>query len=293
MKIEYEPKTFRAASLKIIEQADEILHDYEGQGYTLTLRQLYYRFVATGILENTERNYKRLGSIISDARLAGLIDWNHMTDRTREVVEPSTWANPQSILHACSRSYAIDRWKDQDHRIEVWVEKDALVEVIGKACDPYQVPYFSCRGYTSQSAMWQASLRFESYFVHGKDPVMIHLGDHDPSGIDMTRDIIDRMELFLSEPLHVKRIALNMGQIDKYKPPPNPTKMTDSRAEGYVDKFGFDSWELDALEPRILTALIRKTIKQHLDQDAWAEALERESKDIDYLKELAERRDDG
>lgn len=104
--------------------------------------------------------------------------------------------------------------------------------------------------------MHSAAKRFEGYVYQGISPVIIHLGDHDPSGIDMTRDIIDRMDIFEAG-VGVERIALNMDQIELYNPPKNPAKLSDTRAKGYIEKFGSSSYELDALEPRVIRDLIK------------------------------------
>ncbi len=71
-RIAYVDKAFRPDSLAIIAQANGICEDYQAQGYDLTLRQVYYQFVARGLLANSDRNYKRLGSIINDARLTSV-----------------------------------------------------------------------------------------------------------------------------------------------------------------------------------------------------------------------------
>lgn len=288
---EFTPRRFNAGSREIIERADTILLEYAKQGYTLTLRQLYYQFVSRNVLENTERNYKRLGSIISDARLAGLIDWKHMVDRTREVKKPAVWDNPEELLEICANMYTKNLWEGQVFRPEVWVEKDALIDIVGQACKPLQVPYFSCRGYASQSAMWEASERLNRYReTHGQTPVIIHLGDHDPSGVDMTRDNVDRLELFMGVgAVVVDRIALNMDQIKRFKPPPNPTKLSDSRASGYIKRFGYDSWELDAMEPAFLTELIERTIRDRIDPGPWKVAFDKANEGKNYFNKLAEK----
>jgi hypothetical protein len=81
--IKYKDFNFRSASLSVIELANSIIAEYQAQGYDLTLRQLYYQFVARGIIPNSDAEYKKLGSVINDGRLAGLIDWDSITDRTR------------------------------------------------------------------------------------------------------------------------------------------------------------------------------------------------------------------
>lgn len=262
------PKKFHAGTLRLIETCNGILHDYDLQGYELTLRQLYYQLVSRGIIENNDKSYKNLGSIVNDARLAGLIDWNGIIDRTRNLKGLGHWDNPAEIIKSAARSYRVDMWENQRYRPEVWVEKDALAGVVARAANELDVPYFSCRGYTSQSEMWRAAQRMQGYRLNLQTPVIIHLGDHDPSGIDMSRDIEDRLVMFMGG-VDVRRIALNMDQVEEFNPPPNPAKLTDSRCEGYIQTFGDESWELDALSPETLTELISEEIKSLIDQGPW------------------------
>ena len=274
-RICYTPKSFRADTLAVISQADAICAEYAAQGFTLTLRQLYYQFVARGLIPNRDTEYKRLGSIINDARLAGLLDWDYLEDRTRNLRSLAHWADPREIIDSAEASFRLDKWDRQLYRPEVWIEKDALVGVIEGVCQRNDVPFFSCRGYTSQSEMWGASQRLLSYIERGQAPIIFHLGDHDPSGIDMTRDITDRLDLFIDGSLELHRLALNMDQVTRYGPPPNPAKQTDSRFAGYINVFGAESWELDALEPQVIADLIDNAIDGLIDHDVWAE-VERE-----------------
>jgi hypothetical protein len=283
-RIAYTPRTFKPAQLDTIQKVNQIIATYSAQGYSLTLRQVYYQFVARDWLQNTFRNYKNLGNLITDARRAGEIDWRAITDRTRNVKgsyagheDPSETINPYY--------FGVAMWEGQANRAEVWVEKDALVDVIGRAAGRYGVPYFSCRGYTSDSEVWVAARRLEEYLSETTgDVTILHLGDHDPSGIDMTRDIQDRLELFIGgdlgysalNRLEIRRIALNMDQVEQYGPPPNPAKITDSRAKGYMEIHGDESWELDALEPSVLDELIQSNIRPLIDPDPWAEQAEKQ-----------------
>ncbi|MEP3114117.1 hypothetical protein [Nisaea sp.] len=292
----YKPKSFREPSLAIIGAATNIIEEYQAEGFTLTLRQLYYQFVARGWIANKQSEYDRLGKIISDARMAGYIDWEAIEDRTRFLRSNPHWSSTQHILRTVSEQYAIDKWKGQDARVEVWIEKDALVGVIENVCRTEDVPFFACRGYSSQSELWRASQRIYDHVIEEQRVVVIHLGDHDPSGIDMTRDIEDRLRTFLDwhgayvgrgEDVEVRRIALNMSQVEEFSPPPNPAKLTDSRVDGYLRKFGSSSWELDALDPRHIERLILNEIEDLRDPDLWAVAQEEEQSDKKRLGELA------
>lgn len=276
-------KNFRPESAKVIVQANSVIEEYSAQGYNLTLRQIFYQFVSRDLIPNTQKAYKRLGTIISDGRLAGLIDWDAIVDRLREVREVSSWEAPQDIVRACAQQFKIDMWESQSVRIEVWIEKDALVGVIEGVCNEYRVPYLACRGYVSQSAMYQAAMRINNHARNRQEVILLHLGDHDPSGMDMTRDIKERLRLLADPMVDVRRLALNMDEVEEYGPPPNPTKLTDSRSQEYIANYGEDSWELDALEPRTIVDLIGDEIEMLYEAPAWEEKKKEERA---YRKEL-------
>ncbi|MGO8903426.1 MAG: hypothetical protein ACLQU5_34565 [Isosphaeraceae bacterium] len=152
-KICYVPKRFNRSSTIIINQVNQIIEQYRLQGFDLTLRQFFYQFVSRNYIANKDSEYKRLGSIVSDARHAGLIDWDAIVDRTRYLRQNTHWDDPADIIESCASSFAVDKWSDQEYRPEVWVEKDALVGILEAACEPLDVPYFACRGYASASEM--------------------------------------------------------------------------------------------------------------------------------------------
>lgn len=286
-KVSYVEHAFKESSLQVIRACNAIIRDYVAAGYRLTLRQLYYRLVASAQIPNTQRSYDRVGGIINDARLAGLVDWDAIEDRTRNLKSVTHWETPAEIIEAAYEGYRIDKWQGQEFRPEIWIEKEALAGVVERVAVRNDVSFMSCRGYMSQSEMRDAALRYVRWIEDGQTPVIIHLGDHDPSGIDMTRDIRDRLELFcghhVGEAVDVQRIALNMDQVEEYGPPPNPAKVTDSRFEGYLAQHGTESWELDALEPATLDELIEETVLSYRDDDLYGEKQEQESQERNKL----------
>jgi len=286
MLIQYREYKFRPDSEALIQTANEIIANYQSQGFTLTLRQLYYQFVSRNLVKNNQKSYDNLGVLISKARLAGLVDWEAIEDRTRNLKGVAHWSDPLDYMTVDESGYRVDLWENQEYRPEVWIEKDALVGVIEAVCNRNDVPFFACRGYSSQSEQWRAGQRFESYIANGQIPVVIHLGDHDPSGLDMTRDNADRLAMFANERVEVRRIALNFDQVQKHKPPPNPAKLTDSRANAYIAEHGRDSWELDALEPKVIVELIEKQIKKYRDPDALKKTLAKQEKDRKEIRRL-------
>lgn len=288
-KIQYKEIAFRQKSLDLINLINGVVTEYSKQGYELTLRQVYYQLVARGYIENNERSYKNIGNLINDGRLAGLIDWNSITDRTRNLRHNSHWDRPQDVIYSAKYSYLLDKWEGQPNYVEVWVEKDALVDIVGQACQPIDTPYLSCRGYTSQSEMWTAARCFLRQNQR-EGRYIIHSGDHDPSGIDMTRDIQERLEMFGAD-VFVKRVALTMKQVKTYNPPPNPAKITDSRCGKYIDQYGEESWELDALEPQMLVNLIRNEVTALRDDALYQAICEREAQEKGELQLLVDNYD--
>jgi hypothetical protein len=147
--------------------------------------------------------------------------------------------------------------------------------------------------------MYAAGQRLREIISWGQTPIIFHLGDHDPSGIDMTRDIRDRLSMFAGDEIDVRRLALNMPQIRALNPPPNPAKLTDSRSDGYVAKYGASSWELDAVSPEQLVRIVREQIEGVVDRYVFDEkvAEEKQGREIyeklsvnwDEIRELAEQ----
>lgn len=284
----YKDKDFSKAHLEVIRAANHIIEEYEKKGFSLTLRQIYYQFVARGWMPNKQTEYDRLGGIVSEGRMAGLISWTAIEDRNRNLMGTRTYDSPSAAVKETRESYAIDKWENQPWRPEVWVEKAALEGVVGSMCNQLQVDFFACRGYNSQSEQWRAGQRFADYIRKGQRPIVFHLGDHDPSGIDMTRDNRDRLGIFAGTPIMVQRLAMNMPQIEQYDPPPNPAKSTDSRFAEYQAEFGDSSWELDALDPVVIHDLIEEAVKQVRDEALWDQMLAREVSEIRMLDSVIE-----
>lgn len=276
MKQAYIERRFSPSNKKLIWQVNGIIDTYLAQGYTLSVRQIYYQLVARDIIANKQSEYSRVASVINDGRLAGLIDWDAIEDRNREILLRTRWDSGSQILENSALGFHMDMWDNQQQRVIVVVEKAALEGVLGVACRKFDVPLLAARGYPSVSIIRELVLEYiQPGIQQGQFLTILHFGDHDPSGIDMTRDLKERCELFLSsdddEPgmLEVKRCALNMDQIKILQPPPNPAKMTDSRFAGYMEKFGYESWELDAIEPQALDRLVTNEIEQLIDGVDW------------------------
>jgi len=281
MKEKFIDHKFNTASQALIGTVNIILREYSVQNYRLSLRQLYYQLVARGHIENSVKSYKRIGNLISDARMAGLVDWGMIEDRGRETNFLNHWDNPAEIVRDASRWFRIYKWEGQRNYCEVMVEKDALSGILLPVCRELDIRFTANKGYSSSSAMYEIGKRLAR--IRSTDDIdeihIFYFGDHDPSGIDMTRDIAERLCLFsrgLIDYVNVHRLALNWDQVEMWNPPENPAKETDSRYQAYADEFGESSWELDAVEPRDLAGLVRENVQALIDQYAWGEVVARE-----------------
>lgn len=295
MKELFIPRKFSAENQAMITTINQILEEYRAQGYRLSLRQLYYQLVARDYIPNSQKSYKNTGALVSNARLAGLIDWDMIEDRGRETVSVSHWTSPAQILRAVANQYRIDKWANQPYHIEVMVEKDALSGVLEPVCRRLDIPITANKGYSSSSTMYEIGGRLYHKHIHQRKKVcIIYLGDHDPSGIDMTRDVNERLTLFAGgyhDAVEVVRLALNYDQVQRWNPPPNPAKESDSRIESYRAQFGNTSWELDAIEPVTLAGLVESAVLERRDEDRWIELVDREADERAALTAMADQWD--
>lgn len=240
----------------------------------MTLRQLYYRFVALDLLENKQSQYQYLGESIKEARLDGTIPWDWIEDRMRstdagdhDYIEPNRRfvRNFEWFKNTAERHH-YPRWTGQDTYVEAWVEKDALSGVFANVCDDLKVVSFPNRGYTSITSLKQAADRFR-----GIDPsrecVILYFGDFDPSGQDIERNIREKLNDTFAVEVEVERRALTRAQIDEFELPPQPAKSTDARYDQFVEEHGDMAVELDALPPEELRELIRESVDDYFDEE--------------------------
>lgn len=266
------------ANKQRLELINEILEEYVADGYVLTLRQLYYQLVSRDVIPNKQIEYVRLSNILKKGRMAGIVDWDAIEDRVRKPQIPYWVHGIPDAIQDTVRQYRLDRMKGQDQKIEVWVEKDALSNVLARVTHKYHIRLMVNRGYSSCSAMYDAYKRLET------GDTILYFGDHDPSGLDMIRDVRERLEDFGIE-VNVVPVALTMEQIKKFNPPPNPTKVSDPRADWYISQWGYTSWELDALPPRELISLCENEVTSRIDMDLYETMLAQEEVDILELKQ--------
>mgnify|MGYP001596618738 CR=1 FL=1 len=259
----------------LLDKSKEILMTYANKGIKLTLRQLYYQLVSENIISNNEKEYKNLSRILTNARYSGEIDWKLIEDRIRIPNIPNTFRSIKHLLEVAKKSYQLNRWEGQEYYIEVWAEKDALASVIEPITNKYQVPFCVNRGYASVTAIFEGIRRLNLEKIN----IILYIGDHDPSGLDMIRDIQKRLDM-LGANAQVIPIALTIKQIKKYNLPPNPTKITDARAKNYVEEYGGTCWEADALSPEVLQEIVEYNILKYLDTDKFNLIIKQEQDDL-------------
>ena len=293
MKVAYRlQRNFRQETQLLLDQILKTVTLYQSQGYRLTLRQLYYQLVVQNIFANLQKNYAKLSELLGEARMAGLCDWDVIEDRIRVPRFPNEWSDINDAMHTLIAVYRRKRWNDQNNYVEVWCEKDALSGVLEPITQDYHVHLLVNRGYSSISAMHDSAIRFRSAGHDGFDCHLLYFGDHDPSGEDMVRDINNRLREFRVL-VDVNKVALTREQVDEYALPPNPAKTTDPRARGYIEEHGDQSWELDALPPATLNALLTDALENLLDREKYEAQIALEAVDKERMetfgKEHAEK----
>jgi len=263
---------------RIIDEARQILLEYS----PMTVRQVYYRLVATQIIANTRTQYKAVCRALVAARQEDSIPWHRIEDRLRRPRNVPMWGSVSQYAISARHWYRRDVWLNQPHLVEVWLEKDALSGIFEDILQPFGVTLNVGRGYDGWSSINQAAMRYVRW--RGATTIL-YFGDFDPSGRDMVRSLIDRISFFGTSP-NLKICAILKSDIEAYDLPPDFTKTTDSRRAAFVLEHGDISVELDALPIRILQRRIREAIEAHMDLDALQETAHQEALDQERIDEL-------
>ena len=286
------------ANIGKLQAINDILDQYAEQGYKLTLRQLYYQLVTNNLIPNKKAEYAKLSTLLVKGRMGGVVDWDAIEDRIRIPNIPYEVKDIPDALQDTVDAYRLNRQRGQENYIEIWTEKDALSNILKRITYKYHVRLMVNRGYSSCTAMHDAYKRIDNAIDGDSDAqkaVILYLGDHDPSGLDMVRDVRERLcEFGLDDDnLMVKHIALTADQIDKHTPPPNPAKVSDPRAGWYLKQYGNTSWEVDALSPTTLHKVIEEEIKPFMDMNLYRAILEEELADRGKLQKFIDKHEEG
>lgn len=264
----------------LLTAVQKVLAQYAGT--PVTVRQLYYRLVAGGIIPNNVRSYKNIISATTDWRRAGTIPIAAFQDLTRGMDHNDTgWRSddPEGWLRAWvkeglnrARDYKLARWFGQPERVIVAVEKQALEGPFSVVCQEKEVDLVVCKGYPSLSYLREIAVSMKQKSVSaGRTLTFLYFGDHDPSGQDIPRSVREDLAGLFDIHLVYERVALNPNQVAKMHLIPAPVKPTDSRTPGFVAEYGEDVYELDAIEPDTLQELIRDTVDAHFVDSVYEE----------------------
>lgn len=243
----------------------------------MTVRQVFYRAVAAGLIDKTEGEYNNtVVRLLRDMRLDGDLPFSAIADNTRWIRRPRSFSGLEEAVMHTARFYRRKLWDGQDERLEIWTEKDALAGVMVDITDRWDVPLMVCRGYVSWSFVHQV---VETYREDGRPWWLYYFGDHDPSGLDIQRDLERKVrEMAPDADVHFIRAAVLPNQIESWRLPHRPTKGSDSRAAGFPG----DSVDVDAIPPNRLRQLVEDCIQFHIDPDQLAvvEAAERSEQSL-------------
>lgn len=276
----------------IVQATNEHLAAYPSSNFTV--REIYYRLVARGIVPNNLNAYKAVMRILVRAREAGIVDENRIEDPERESVG-GDWgfsdvddfiAHKRTQIGRLWEDYTRPIWDTQPHDVEIWLEKRALKTPLVEALEGLRVRINVARGYSSFTFIRNAADR-----ASGVRPmIMLHVGDFDPSGVDMTRDLEERMTRYGAQQLTVERIALTENQVVLLKLPPQPVKATDCRSKAFKQKHGDLVWELEALPREELQKIVRDAVESKIvNPDAWNERHRDIEDDVSRLRDWNNR----
>lgn len=259
---------------EVVNEALDVFKQYDT---ALTLRQLYYRLVSRLLFGNTINNYKRLSRIMVKARETGDVPVNCLEDRSRRVLGRGDTGYKSArqflkrrftSLQESYKDFRMPMWEDQPYHLLISLEKDALSRLVSEEANKYYIRTFPTRGYPSFTYVRSMATYIRNR-LKGKPTSVLYFGDFDPSGVDIERDLSERLQKYNAGDFKVKRIALTYEQIRNYSLPPMPVKKSDVRTAKFVATYGEEAVELDALDPKILKLLVHQSIMEFIDFKAW------------------------
>lgn len=277
---------FRSRTLELAQAAVASLED----GQPMTLRHLFYRLISSGHLDNAKREYDRLTRVMTIVREAGAVSMDWIVDNLRETLKPASWTDLEDYGDTIRYAYRRDFWHSLPYHVEVFCEKDATAGCIQPVTERYNVGLSVCRGYPSVSFVAQIAERWKT--LGYKKIYAFYCGDHDPTGIDIERALCEKLENYTGlpfmvsdEPLHPGyrvdgiawcRLAILPADFAEFDLIRLPAKVSDTRHAGFVERYGADCAELDALPPDELRRRVEDAITTYIDPDEWArlEAIE-------------------
>lgn len=291
-----EPIKWQKRKRELFNKIIPIAEKFQDQDYKITLRQLHYQLVGRNLIKNTKSEYTKLGTLIKEARLSGLLDWDLIVDNLRTPKKMGEWDSVKDIMESVYSSYRNKRHSIQKIHLEIWCEKDAMTSILEPITNKYHLNLMIDRGFGSTTMIYETAKRFlrESNQLT-QEFVILYLGDHDPSGLNMVNDVQKRINMFLriskdrfATRCNVKQIALTQEQCKKYNLPPQMAKTSDSRFKKYQKEYGDESWELDALPTDVISKILEDEILECINMEYYDGMIQEENKDKVKIKQLIE-----
>jgi hypothetical protein len=302
--IDYNPQ---AKNLHWLRCAQEVIEDYRAN-WPLTVRQVFYRMVASYGFPKLEKDYKALAQIIARARRASSlgspngIPWEAIRSGRGTQEDPYYFGGPGDFVESVegwARGYRQNRWDGQAQQIELWCEAEGMVPTVVSVAQPYSLRVSSGGGYDSVTAKHKLANRVSAIFKeYGLKTIVLHVGDFDPSGDGMWEVMREDVAFMVAQQcwehtqgyvarvyediFDIERVGLTGRQVIDRGIITAPPKDTDSRMAAFLDKhweirdeLGTDdiAAQLEALEPPELVALFDTAIRGYLDEDVYNDAL--------------------
>jgi hypothetical protein len=233
----------------------------------MTVRQVFYALEVAGFVEKTEGGYRQVQGQVLLMRRAGWLPWDFITDGTRWQRKPRSSDSATDFLDSATRSYRRDLWQSQDVRVEVWLEKDALADVVIDATNAWDVALMVSRGQSSATFLHSAAQAAIDAWEQDVATIIYTLYDHDAGGERSHKAIATQLPEFApGVPITVHRLAVTPAQIIAWNLPTRPPKAKDPQAKAWGDK---PNVELDAIPPNTLVDLVEEAIVSHVDAYEW------------------------
>lgn len=265
-----------AKTTKLITAALAVLDEQ----HPMTIRQLFYRLVSVGAVQNNKKHYQMVIRIMTTARIDGRCSFDYIVDRSRPEYKSSVWDDAADYARTVMHGYRKDYWSLQPHHVEVWVEKDAIVGSIEEVTKELGVIIRVGRGFVSTTKVHDIAEHFSSI---DKPITVFYLGDHDPSGVCIERDLQERIRASGVD-FTLWRLAIHSEDIGKFNLPPLRIKDSDSRSVEFRQVYGDDCVELDALPPGELRRRTRNAIESCIDMEIWRRSISVERVEFDSIK---------
>lgn len=309
---------------------DAILQEIEKRGddrFSTTRAIWYFCGDVLRLFPRTLRTYKALNALTVDMRQKQEIPWGYFSvvRGVNGVSAGSNWSPSdffnmykRTFLNAKNR-YRMPKWLNQDYHVEVWVEKKGLLPNIERYISDMDVQVRALEGFPPWEFVHENIPDIKSYLddrAEGAQIVILYLGDNDPSGWDIDRQLQEVLDHFTLD-YQFERIGLTPDIVDDFSLPTMPEPETvekilkDPRLYSFrkmlQDEYGMydgvgedrlhakniledDAFtELDAwngTNPESMKTTLRDKIRTFYDETIWNDLEDERNKNSEELNNL-------